>query len=195
MISRMFLILSFFISSIYAQNVDEVINQVQKKYKAIQTLSAKYLLTHQGESGKFFLKKENKYRIELTNSILILNDESVWNYTKSLNRVIISRSEDSPELFSFDKFITEYPKISTTSIVKKEKEHTVIRLIPKSDELEFKSADVWINSENVVYKLSMKDHSNHTLTVELIDIKLNENLADSLFEFSQKKGCKVIDLR
>ncbi len=145
-------------------------------------------------SGKLYLKKEKKLRIELKNNTIITDGETFWNFNKKENKVIINNydSEEPTEL-SLNNFIQVYPSKSNVSSGE-EGDYKTLTLEPKTSELNFKSARLYVNSGSLVEKVII-DGNNGKSTITLSGYKLNPDIPDSEFTYSPSKGIKVIDLR
>jgi len=188
----------FLCASVFGQdNTNELLNAVQSKYNSINTLTADFSKSSGNKedfSGKIYLKKENKLRIELKNNTIITDGETFWNYNKKENKVIINNYDESePSELSLNNFIQVYPSKSNVSSGE-EGNYKTLTLVPKSAELNFTSAKLYINNDDLVEKVIVDSNSGKS-TIRLSDYKLNQDIPDSEFTYSPPKGIKVIDLR
>jgi outer membrane lipoprotein carrier protein len=186
-------------ASVIAQNSgNELLKRVQDKYKSISSFSTdftQYYANGKKISGKFYYKKNNNIRFETKNSTIVSNGSINWNYIKNQNKVIISKYDDSDvSMFSFNKIISGFSAKSNVQTT--EKGSNVLVIIPKEDsDLNFNQVKLWINDNDLVKKIEIKEMNNSVLNIELSDYKLNQNLSDSQFSFTPPEGSKVIDLR
>jgi len=193
------IMLSMFLCvSVFGQdNTNELLNAVQSKYNSINTLTADFSKSSGSKedfSGKIYLKKENKLRIELKNNTIITDGETFWNYNKKENKVIINNYDESePSELSLNNFIQVYPSKSNVSSGE-EGNYKILRLVPKTAELNFSSAKLYINKDDLVEKVIIDSNSGKS-TITLSGYKLNQDIPDSEFTYSPPKGIKVIDLR
>ena len=193
------IMLSMFLCvSVFGQdNTNELLNAVQSKYNSINTLTADFSKSSGSKedfSGKIYLKKENKLRIELKNNTIITDGETFWNYNKKENKVIINNYDESePSELSLNNFIQVYPSKSNVSSGE-EGNYKILRLVPKTAELNFSSAKLYINKDDLVEKVIIDSNSGNS-TITLSGYKLNQDIPDSEFTYSPPKGIKVIDLR
>jgi len=193
------IMLSMFLCvSVFGQdNTNELLNAVQSKYNSINTLTADFSKSSGSKedfSGKIYLKKENKLRIELKNNTIITDGETFWNYNKKENKVIINNYDESePSELSLNNFIQVYPSKSNVSSGE-EGNYKILRLVPKTAELNFSSAKLYINKDDLVEKVIIDGNSGNS-TITLSGYKLNQDIPDSEFTYSPPKGIKVIDLR
>ncbi|HEY6907350.1 MAG TPA: outer membrane lipoprotein carrier protein LolA [Ignavibacteriaceae bacterium] len=181
----------------FGQDNNDLLKAVQAKYNSINTLSVDFSKSSGNKvdfSGKLYLKKENKLRIELTNNTIISDGETFWNYSKKENKVIINNYDaDEPTELSLNSFINVYPSKSTVS-EGMEDNYKTLTLKPKSSELDFSSAKLYINSDNLVEKVIIDSNSGKS-TISFSDYMLNKDIQNSVFTYSPPKGIKVIDLR
>jgi outer membrane lipoprotein carrier protein len=185
------------ISVLGQDSTNELLKSVQSKYNSINTLSVNFTKSSGNKddfSGKLYLKKENKLRIELKNNDIITDGETFWNYNKKENKVIINNYDESePSEFSLNNFIQVYPSKSNLSSGE-EGDYKTLTLEPKTSELNFTSAKLFINNDNLVEKVEIDSNSGKS-TVTFSGYKLNRDIPDSDFTYSPPKGIKVIDLR
>ncbi len=76
----------------------------------------------------------------------------------------------------------------------KEGDYKILILDPKTSELNFTSAKLYINSDNLIEKAVIDSNSGKS-TISFTGYRLNQNITDSDFTYSPPKGIKVIDLR
>jgi outer membrane lipoprotein carrier protein len=196
--SVLFVLFIFLCASVFGQDsTNNLLKSVQSKYNSIKSFTVNFTKSSGSKedfSGKLFLKKENKLRIELKNNTIITDGETFWNYNKKENKVIINNYDESePSELSLNSFINNYPAKSNVSSGEEGNLNT-LTFIPKTSDLNFNSAKLYINKDNLVEKVVVKSTSGNS-TISLSGYKLNEDIPDSEFIFSPPKGMKVIDLR
>ena len=189
----------------YAQDARTVVSNLQNKFKTIEDFTSTFKQTTNGSfadsnltlTGKFNYKKKNKFKVELKNIELISNSETIWNYDKRLNRVVINSIEENQAFLNLDDIINNYPEECSAELVKNSGENKfyILEMTPKNNKLEFSSAKIWIDKSYILNKIEIKDFSGSVYFVELTNIKLNQKLANSDFEFTIPEGCKIIDFR
>ena len=189
---------------INAQSGKETLKKIQNKFKSITDFSADFSQTiflpnsKQGGSlsGKFYYKRKNKFIVELKNSTIISDGETVWNYDSRQKRVVISSFSDDPTSFSLERYIFDYPALCIVNLVSNEKgKDEIIELVPKDNNIDFQSAKIWKNSDDMISKMEVVDLADTKYTFQLSSIKINQDIPDSKFDFTPPKGIKIIDLR
>lgn len=194
-----FVLLSMFLwVSVFGQDSSgELLKAIQSKYNSLNTLSVNFTKSSgstEDFSGKLYLKKDNKLRIELKNNTIITDGKTFWNYNKRENKVIINNYDPSePSELSLNTFINDYPSKSNLSSGKDGNLKT-LTLVPKTAELNFNRAELFVNKDSLVDKVIIDSNSGKAV-ITFSDYKLNTDIRDSEFTYSPPEGIKVIDLR
>jgi chaperone LolA len=107
----------FIVNSLFAQDAQEIIHQVQAKYKGIKDAKAGFSQTvkpksgkSQSSSGTIYIQKENKYRIESKDQVVVTDGVTSWSYSAKKNQVVIDNYKESGNTFSPNKYLFDYPE-------------------------------------------------------------------------------------
>jgi chaperone LolA len=201
-----FFIWLFLSAALYAQSATDILNKVQNKFRAINNFSASFSQIYkqpQGQpgtkvSGKILYEKKNKFNVELNTISIVSDGETIWNYNKKSNRVVISNHEKDPTSFSLEMFIFDYPPMCDTKLIKDENVKNgdkLLELIPKNQKLQFKIIRILVNSDGMISNLEITDYMDIQYIFQFSNIKFNQDISDSKFTFSPPKGIQIIDLR
>jgi len=200
-----FVLLLFTFGLARAQSPAEMIKKIQNKFNSISNFTASftqnYFNTNKNEQGKaegkFTYKKKNKFVVEVKNQTIVSDGETIWNFDKKFNRVVIGYLNDDPTSFSLEKFLFDYPPLCKAKLVKdiSDANDFILELTPKDNDLQFKIVRIWKSPENLISKMELVDIGDMKYSFTFSDIKINQNLADQIFTFNAPKGAKVIDLR
>jgi len=198
------IIILFFLCAVYlpAQSGNEVLKKIQSKFNSITDFSASFTQVIIDENGKagtklngsFFYKRKNKFIVELKNQMIISNSDIIWNFDKGQKRVVISYFSDDPSTFSLERYIFDYPKLCRIKLIKNGNEE-IINLIPKDENLEFTDIKIWPDKDNMISRIELTDIAGVKFQIQFNDIKINQQIEDSKFNFNPPKGIRVIDLR
>jgi len=184
-------------SGIYAQDAGKIVKSVQDKYNNSKDISADVKQSMGGKNGfngRVYFKKGNMFRAELNNILLVSDGETTWNYNKKENKVIIDRFDTSNPV-SINSIVNEYPSRSDVK-ASSEDGKTLLTLTPKKgSNLDFQQVKLWVNGNNLVDRIQVKQHSGSVLELQISNYKLNQGTADSQFSFNPPHGAKVVDLR
>jgi chaperone LolA len=199
------ILLFFLINSLFAQDAQEIIKQVQAKYKGIQDAKAGFSQTVKPQSGKsqsssgtIYIQKENKYRIETKEQVVVTDGVTSWSYSAKKKQVVIDNYKESGNTFSPNKYLFDYPENFYSDLDGEEnisgKDCYVLKLTPRNKAV-VKSAKIWVDKEdNLIRKIFIVSSESST-TYSLKNIVLDPGLSSSKFSFSTPSGVEEIDLR
>jgi chaperone LolA len=190
------------------QAVDEVLSRVQKKYASLRDLYAAFTQTVrfgvtgvvQSFEGKIWMKKGNKYRIELEDRTIVTDGASVWTYSDLNRQAFIDVFRDDPKAVTPDRMLTDIPKNYDAMLLEREtiegtRTH-VLKLTPRETGSLVKSLKVWVDpSEWLMVKIEVLDVSDNLTTYRIREVAFNSGLSDRMFHFDIPPDVEVIDLR
>jgi len=175
---------------VFSQTDAEVLlKKVQTKLNSIEDLSADFKQSI-GEKlnlkGKIYFKQQDKLRFEMDNVLIISDGETSWNYNKKENKVIILENIEEVNHFSIRKIVYDYPEkcILSSGVVDGT---SVLTLVPEDSELNFNSAKLFINSDDLIFKAVIDDPALGMVQLDFSNFKINQHLADSDFSFTPPK--------
>lgn len=187
------------------QKTEEVYNAVKKKYGSASSLQCNFssvLGTQTPITGTVKAKKGNKFMLDLGSRIIVCNGETVWNYTKTTNTVVVSNYEDKGQI-SIEKVFFTYLNAYTSAATfseqtSKGEKYTTLRLLPPTPEKVIngvKSISIALNPKTLaMQRISLTDPSGTQLW-KISSLKTDTKLADSVFEFTPPKDVQVVDMR
>jgi outer membrane lipoprotein-sorting protein len=192
------LFIFLFAAMTIAQDADKLLEKVQTRFDGIKDFSAE--ISQEGSNqifnGRFYYKKTDQFRLELKDMIIVSDGSTIWNYNKKENRTLIDEvRNDASFPFSFEKILSEYPSKSNVSS-SKDGNLQVLTFVPKpGSDLNFSKARLWINTENLIERISVENENQGSVTLRISGYKLNQNPSASLFVFEAPGGSRIIDLR
>ena len=183
---------------IFLQVEDQsVVEKLQEKFESINYLQADFNQSAGSQNsliGKFYFKKENNYRIELSSNTIISDGFSIWNIDKKRKKVIISNLDEDPLAFSLSDYIYNYPaKCEVTE--ETTSDGYVLTLSGKNTDLNFKTAKLSVNQDYLIEKISVTDFGGNTFVLKFSNIKINDAINNLLFIYKDDGNEKIIDLR
>ena len=195
-------------AALAGDSAEDIVARLQKKYDAIRDASVTFDQStvfgvsnaEQSVTGKLFMKKGNKYRIETESQTTVTDGKSVWSYAKVNKQVLIDKYKEDPKSFSPDKILVNVPDNYTSIVLGKEKvggtESTIVKLSPKTGKPNVKWMKFWVDTDNwLMRKVQILDISDNLTSYSISDTRLNPGIADSVFRFEVPPGVEVIDLR
>jgi outer membrane lipoprotein carrier protein len=185
-------------TSLNAQNNSEAyMKSLQDKFNTIQDFTANVNQSIDGKSvlsGKIFFKKENNFRIEFGNSTIVSDGITSWNFNKKENKVIITDYEEDGSLFSINFLVYQFPSQCTLA-GESDGNLRKLTLTPKSRTNNLGEVILWINNNDLIEKLQTNDPASGVVELSFSNIKINQNLPISNFQFTPPQGSRIIDLR
>ncbi len=194
--------------ALYAQDAKEILENVKKKYDSIDdaelkfSQSTKFAMTKKEEAfkGTLFLKKKNKYRIELDKRTIVTDGKTVWSYAASNKQVLIDNFKENERSLTPDKVLSGAPKNYTPSLEGSEKvgktQTRILKLVPKSDDSMVGTMRLWVDeSTSLIKKVEIVDDNGKETVYIVNDARINIGIPDSRFTFQVPSGVETVDLR
>ena len=198
---RKIILISLFLTLnlVWGQNSNEVIKKLQEKFKSIENLRADFNQSSVRDKnsdpfvmkGKFIYAKENNFVINFSFQKIVTNGETLWNYNKKMNRVVISSYADEPSAFSINAFVMDYP--SKCKILEVDK--NTIKMIPETDEIQFNSVKIMYDNNFMVKQIEVEDFSETKYRVDLFNVSINKETNFEIFKLIPPEGAQIVDLR
>ncbi len=202
------ILVSLFSGNVISQNKlepDNFIKDVQNFYSSLenfelnfnQIISTQVIQQSQTFKGRLLFSKENKYRLELDNQIIISDGISIYNYSKKAKRVVITNIEEN--IFSPQYILLHIPKFS--KVIYKGEEDILNRkafhfeLLPIRSNPEYKKLNLWIDEEKIIWQIYIEDWAGNNYQFIVDNFKTNQKLSKELFTFKIPSGVRVVDLR
>lgn len=187
---------------LYSQTAKEQLTGLQNKYKAVKTITADFRQVTKSDAveneykseGKLFFKKEDKFRLELKDQVLVTDGKTVWNHNTKAKKVIITKFDSEPSLLSLDRFILDLPNECDARFSGEGKDKC-IQLKPKKKNSDFREIKIFPDNNSILSKLEFTDSNGNFFSFEFSNVKLDVNLSDKQFIYSVPKGTRTVDLR
>lgn len=199
----------FYTPVVIAQNVVEIIKEVQDKYDELEDMQADFkqielfkLTGSENETlGKIYIKDGEKFKFQSEDQSLITNGETVWRYNAISKQLVIDKvNKNSSALLPRD-MLFKYPKEYYSTLLREEKKNNmlyfVIKLDPKENVHGFiKSLKIWVeDGEWLIHKVETTDVNGNSSLFEISNLKINQKIKDNFFSFNVEEGMNVVDMR
>jgi outer membrane lipoprotein carrier protein len=191
-----------------SQKAEDVLDKVRKHYDTITDAELQFTekilfpmaKIEQQVSGTLFIKKTNKYRVELDEQVIVTDGQTLWSYSASNNQVVIDRFKQDQQSLSPEKILIGTPDNFTATTVGEEKigghETTVLKLVPKDDQSFIRSLRLWVDEKDwMIRQVEILDVSEKQTTYAVLQVRTNTGLQDSRFVYNIPEGVNVVDLR
>lgn len=184
---------------------EKFLREVQKNYKNFQNfiveftreVSSSVIAGKQTSNGKLFYLSQNKYRLEIDEQVIISDGETIYNYSKRANRVVITKFEDN--FYSPQNLLTNIPENLKKEYSGEEnfenKNVYKFHFYPSSKNLDFKNLIVWISTDKIIQKVQVEDWAGNVHIISTKKFSSNQPIKDELVKFKIPSGAKVVDLR
>lgn len=191
------------------ENAEKIIARVRNTYEKLEALSAdfqkEYTWALAGEtqtlSGKLFLKKGDRYRVETEAQTIVTDGKTVWTYSADKQQVFIDNMTKSQENPLPRDLLIKYTDEFKADFVRNEKidgrDCHVVRLRPRQEDDSFaKSVTVWVDKKNwIAVKIEQVDLNENMTVYKLQNFAINPALEDQLFAFKIPDNVEVVDWR
>jgi len=193
----------------FAQDVEDIIEDVQEKYDEIEDISAtfkriesfKLTGTVSETIGKIYIKDGVKYRFESDDQSIATDGETVWTYNSLSKQFIIDRVRKNSGALLPRDMMFKYPKEYYSTLLKEDKisgkDVFVIKLDPKENVHGFvKSMKIWVEDDEwLIHRIETTDLNDNKSTFEVSNILIDEGLKDSFFILKATEEMNVVDMR
>jgi len=187
-----------------------ILDNVSAKFKTYKSVTANFTLTIadgnnkvQGTKKGIVYIQGSRYRVSISDQEIYSDGDNIWTYDKSANEVQVTKFDPDANTITPQKMFTNfYDKDFLYKLNGETKQggKTIqeIELTPVDKTKAFFKVLVEVDksSKNIVStKVFEKNGNRYVYTITLM--KVNTNLADSLFVFNPKDypGVEVVDLR
>ncbi len=193
----------------FAQDVQDIIENVQETYDGIDNLSASFKKIESFQltgtvneiNGRFYIKNGEKYRFESDDQTIVTDGKDVWTYNALTNQLIIDHLRKNSGALLPRDMLYKYPKEYYSTLLRTEKKTGkdvyVIKLDPQEGVHGFvKSMKIWVDDGSwLVHQIETTDLNGNKSTFKISQIKTRKKLPDSLFSFKATPEMKVVDMR
>ncbi|MDZ7411376.1 MAG: outer membrane lipoprotein carrier protein LolA [candidate division KSB1 bacterium] len=190
-------------------NADRIISRVRATYEKLEALAAdfqrEYTWALAGETqtltGKLYLKKGDRYRVETDLQTIVTDGKTVWTHAVDKQQVFIDHMTKSPENPLPRDLLIKYTNDFKAEYLRDERweqgDCHVVRLTPRLEEESFaKSVTVWVDKKNwIAVKIEQVDLNENLTVYKLHNVVINPTLADQLFTFKIPENVEVVDWR
>lgn len=219
-ISIFILLTLIFLDTALALDVKEIIGNFRKKYESVKNFNANFEQTtiiagqKRIAKGKLNFQKPNLLRQEYTDpsnpktmtQLIVADGKIIWSYTPLINQIIkqgpIEDGSRMELLPGFGQSLENIDKNYSLSLVVDELAEKsgvhVVEFTPKShiigSSTVFDVMRIWVrDKDSMPVQFMYKDQKNETTFVlSFKDVKINENLDESVFKFEPPKGVQII---
>lgn len=198
--------LSFFVLSTAQAQPAQASAELESLLGKLHTMQANFNQTVYDNRGKAVQKahgtmaidRPGKFRWQVIKPIpqlIVANQSRLWIYDPDLEQVTIrglshTAGETPALLLSHENM--SIAKSFNVSVASGKANDRLFTLVPREADSMFASIQLrFVN--NQIEEMRLKDHLDHTTSIEFTNIKTNLALSSSLFNFKAPKGADIID--
>jgi len=210
----------FLISGLTTATAEEklktIVNNLQDKYDNIYDFSAtfnevneaKFLGAPASRNGNVYYKKPGKFKYIYTGSInddnfnheIITNGETMWYYKPNEKQVVIYESKEVlenefflPFLFGEGKLTSKFEVAIKESTTKEAKDSYLVALRPKEPDTGVEWILLVVDKQTyLIQQINTYFVTKNVTRIAFEEIKTNQNLKDSFFNFQVPSGVELI---
>ena len=188
---------AFSLTQLFADyDKNSLFEELKEKYGNLKSVSATIINKQDKVKGIMKAEKGNKYYVETDNRVLVSNGTTIWNYSKSEKKVIIS-SMSSYELsqsldYIFFSFLNDF---DPTELSVDETAYRLELIYNKKMNTMIDKLFLVIDKKTLLIRKIQMQSGYSLQTWDIKDLKLNPKLGKNTFEFKIPEGTEVVDLR
>ncbi len=198
---KFLLSITFSLFTIISAQASESAGQLSTYLKGMNNIQASFVqhtfdgkgTLLQSQQGTLLLKRPNKFRWE-SDQLLLSNGETLWQYDEDLEQVSIQK---------LDQRLSVTPALLLTGNVQSiTKEYDVYGepmdaeyhfvLIPKRSDTLFDRLRLEFDDRKLLSRMIIKDEVGQKTIISLSNVKQDNDIKDSMFEFVIPDGIDVI---
>jgi len=194
---------------VFAQDVSDIIENVQDTYDDMDNLSASFVQVQTFKltgsktetDGTIYVKNGKKYRFESEDQVIVTDGKDVWTYNAVSRQLLIDHVRENSGAFLPRDLLFKYPKTHYATLLKteagKKNKIFLIRLDPKEDgQGFFKNIKIWVEDKTwLIHNIETTDLSGNSSMFIIKNLDTNTKISDEMFLFKAPKGADVVDMR
>ncbi len=208
-VSILILVFVIAVSQSYAEDVEDIVENVQETYDDMDYLTASFQQVETFQltgskkelTGKIYVSHGEKYRFESDLQTIVTDGDTIWSYSRSSNQVLIDRVRENSSALLPRDILFKYPKTHYATLLGEEKLNEqdvyVVKLDPKDDVYGYvKSVKLWIDKDDwYVWQIEATEMNDNKTLFRISDMNTEKTLPDSLFIFHPSENMEVVDRR
>jgi outer membrane lipoprotein carrier protein len=190
-----------------AITADELAQQVEKRYRSLETLSADFVKVVSSEvfetentvEGTMIFKNSDKFKIETEDETIVSDGEFVWTYSAENEQVIKNLLDRSENLFRPHRYLSDFrseyvPRLEGEEKIGRDKCFRLV-LTPKKKDLFIRRMTIWVDKQSLLARrIEYIDSNDIEVTLTFQHIRTNRKIKDSEFVFKAPPGVEEVDL-
>ena len=166
-------------------------SKLREQFSEAENFSVDFNFVGKDVQGNALYSKKFGEKIIFGSYEILVKGDTVFNYNKKADRLVISPRDNEYENFSLKSILFDLPEDC-----KIENADSAISIIPDNpDEKNFKRIEILLKKNGLPGKIKIVDLSGNETHVKLGKFKFNSGLSEKDFVIHKKKTTKIIDFR
>lgn len=166
-------------------------SKLRERFSKAENFSVDFNFVGKNIQGNALYSKKFGEKIIFGSYEILVKGDTVFNYNKKADRLVISPRDNEYENFSLKSILFDLPEDC-----KIENADSAIAIIPDNpDEKNFKRIEIFLKKNGLPGKIKIVDLSGNETFVKLGKFKFNSDLSEKDFVIHKKKTTKIIDFR
>jgi chaperone LolA len=182
------------------------LDSLKKNYAGINTLEAKFhqqlfienIKKAREFDGEFFYKRGKGFLWRYTKpkaKYFLFDGQYMWQDEEDKTFALKEKINKEKTGGTFFDLVEDITKIDDLFTLKQENvsgDMTVLDLVPKK-EGNITAAKVWIDKQNLVRKIEIKEFTGNVNTIEFSAVKVNQSVSDGKFTYKPDKKKEIVE--
>lgn len=190
-------------------DVKDIVKKLQKKYDKINTVYVEFKMINKFQLtglesevfGNLWLTRDNRFRLETEDQLLVSDTKTFWRYNKLDNQVLVDYAKKGEQDVFLSDFLFKVEDAYYSQILSEEKiegkKVWQIKLTPKNpDDSFFQYIKVWVRDKVWDFtKIQYVDYNDNEVEYQILKLNTDAKPSGNIFQFEAAEGIEVIDLR
>jgi outer membrane lipoprotein carrier protein len=203
-----FIILRAFVPAAQAQDAAEILAGIRERYDDLRDLELAFTQetafagsrVERRTTGTLLLKKQDKYRVESEDRILVTDGVTIWSYTSATRQVLIDHFRADARMWTPERFLTGAGGDYAASLLGKGRVNATdvvgVKLTPRDEAPALRSLKLWAEPGDwLIRRAEVEDLNGVTTVYTVTRLRVNPGINDARFSYAIPEGADVVDLR
>ncbi len=198
---------AFLIGGVQAQTSKDVLAQLQKRYDDLNDLEVSFeqqvhsgvFASTQKTSGKMYLARDDKFRMQTDEQTIVSDGELLWVYSKENKQVTIDKVAKTADLVRPSDYLFTFRESYSTSLLPDtilgKTECIRVKLVSDEKDEFIQRMTLFVGKEDLLtHRAEYDDINGNRVEISFKDIKIDKGLKPEIFKFKTPKGVEEIRL-
>ncbi len=201
------LVAAFFIGGVQAQTSEDVLAELQKRYDDLLDLEVSFeqqvysgvFASTQKTSGKMYLAKGDKFRMQTEDQTIVSDGKLLWVYSKENEQVTIDRVSKTADLVRPSDYLFTFRESYSATLlpdtVLGKIECRRVELVSDEKDEFIQRMTLFVGRKDLLtHRAEYIDINGNRVEIVFKDLKIDKGLKPETFNFKTPKGVEEIRL-